>query len=196
MKYDDIRDKLNVGDIVLFSGNSGFSRIIRHFCRSDFSHVGIVWRIDQWDLNMLWESTTQGKIPDVFDLTIKQGVQTVALSQKIARYDGEVTIRRLNKPLTDDMIRAMTDFRRVVKNRPYEENKWNLAKAVLDRSSDNDEDLSSLFCSELVAETYQRMGLLSEDTPSSEYIPHDFSSAKMKKLLQGYKLLDEIKLEK
>jgi hypothetical protein len=39
----------------------------------------------------------------------------------------------------------------------------------------NKEDLSSLFCSELVAEAYQKMGLLTEQLPSNEYIPKDFS---------------------
>jgi len=38
----------------------------------------------------------------------------------------------------------------------------------------NEEDLSSLFCSELVAEAYQRLGLLTEGTPSNEFTPADF----------------------
>ena len=40
------------------------------------------------------------------------------------------------------------------------------------------EDLSSLFCSELVAEAYQHMGVLDPKKSSSEYTPDDFSSAR------------------
>ena len=42
----------------------------------------------------------------------------------------------------------------------------------------NQEDLSSLFCSELVAEAYQRLGLLPkppQGLPSNEYTPRDFA---------------------
>ena len=51
--------------------------------------------------------------------------------------------------------------------------------------------MSSLFCSELLAEAYQRMLLLSEDMPSNEYTPADWSEEKGvvdNLLLQGAKL--------
>jgi hypothetical protein len=47
------------------------------------------------------------------------------------------------------------------------------------------EDLTSLFCSELVAEAYQRLGLLDESTPSNEFTPADFSEAEGLVLLKG-----------
>lgn len=37
-------------------------------------------------------------------------------------------------------------------------------------------DLSSLFCSELVAEVYKRMGILNTMKLSSEFTPDDFTS--------------------
>jgi hypothetical protein len=52
--------------------------------------------------------------------------------------------------------------------------------------------LSSLFCSELVAEVYQKMGLLTEKLPSNEYIPKDFSTEKSLSLELGYSLQKEI----
>ena len=61
----------------------------------------------------------------------------------------------------------------------------------------NEEDLSSLFCSELVAEAYQRMGLISDGKkalPSNEFTPKDFSSeaAKPLKLRKKAKLKKEV----
>ena len=38
---------------------------------------------------------------------------------------------------------------------------------------------------ELVAEAYQRMGFLGEDTPSNEYTPRDFSDAGGLELMKG-----------
>lgn len=57
---------------------------------------------------------------------------------------------------------------------------------------DNKEYISSLFCSELVAEAYQKMGLLTEKLPSNEYIQKDFSEEKSLSLEFGYGLQKEI----
>ena len=57
------------------------------------------------------------------------------------------------------------------------------------------EDLSSLFYSEPVAEVYQHLRLLSEDKPSNEYTPADFSEKRMKELLGGFFLSKEIVLK-
>ena len=73
-----------------------------------------------------------------------------------------------------------------------------LIKAAYDGwLGENQEDLSSLFCSELVAESYQRMGLLSSASsalPSNEFTPKDFSSDGKPplKLLKNAKLAKEI----
>ena len=58
------------------------------------------------------------------------------------------------------------------------------------------EDLSSLFCSELVAATYQRMDLIKSDRPSNTYTPDDFSSARDSKILcEGVELSEEMYIE-
>jgi hypothetical protein len=46
-------------------------------------------------------------------------------------------------------------------------------------SAVREENLSSFFCSELVAEAYRRMGLLPEHPPANEYTPRDFSSERL-----------------
>ena len=38
------------------------------------------------------------------------------------------------------------------------------------------EDLSSLFCSQLIAAAYQRLGLLPQDTLSNNFVPSDFGT--------------------
>ena len=80
-------------------------------------------------------------------------------------------------------------------NIPYEKSLIQLIKSVLDftRFNKNKEDLSSVFCSELVAESYQKMGLLDDidmgGLPSNEYTPADFSEQKDKvKLNNNYRL--------
>jgi len=55
---------------------------------------------------------------------------------------------------------------------------------------DNKEDLSSVFCSELVAEALQRLGVLYEHNedggyPSNEYTPADFGKQDIMGIKQG-----------
>ena len=76
-----------------------------------------------------------------------------------------------------------------------------LLRAAWDRLGglSRSEDLSSLFCSELVAEAYQAMGLLDEPPrglPSNEYVPIDFSDRRALKLKRGYRLLPEVVIER
>jgi len=177
MKYEDIRDTLDTGDIVLFSGKGRISGLIKWVTKSEWSHIGMVLRLVEWNMLLLWESTTLSKIKDIQSGEARQGVQLVPLSERLKGYDGRVGIRRLNyfdKYQAVDTM-ALMEFRREVKGRPYERSKLELLKSAYDGPfGKNEEDLSSLFCSELVAEAYQRLGLLTEGTPSNEFTPADF----------------------
>lgn len=178
--YSQIREELSTGDIVLFSGKGVVSEAIKLFTLSKWSHIGMVVKIADWDSVLLWESTTLSNMQDAIDGKAKRGVQTVLLSERIRGYRGEIAIRKLNFEITPEMRKALVDFRKEVKNRPYEEDKIELIKAAYDGPfGSNRKNLSSLFCSELVAESYQRMGLLLLESeggkPSNEYTPKDFS---------------------
>lgn len=199
MKYEDIRNQLKTGDILLFSGKGGISEGIKFFTLSKWSHVGMIYRFDDprdaKGTIFCWESTTLSDLKDADTGKLSKGVQRVELSERLERCFAmgyEITVRPLSEPLSDDMIRTLNDFRHEVSGRPYEKDKIELLKAAYDWIfGDNKEDLSSLFCSELVAEAYQRMGLLTEKTPSNEYTPKDFSSERGLTLERGYALLNE-----
>ena len=148
-KYSDIRNQLDTGDIVLFSGKGHISSAIKWFTAGKWSHVGMVIRSSEWDMLLLWESTTLSNLKTI-DNAHKEGVQTVFLSERVATYDGDIGVRRLSVERTPQMIEDLKAFRAMVKDRPYEESKWELIKSALDGPSflENQEDLSSLFCSE------------------------------------------------
>lgn len=175
--YEDIRAGLKTGDIALFSGKSFISRLIRLTTRSRFSHVGLILRFHGYDSVFLWESTALSNVKDAFSGKLKYGVQITLLSERIAHYDGECAIRQLgNCFIAPEETAELNKLRRELKGRPYEKSKKELIKSAVDNfGSENKEDLSSVFCSELVAEAYQRLGLLNEDKPSNEYLPSDFS---------------------
>jgi hypothetical protein len=200
MRYKEIRNDLKTGDVILFSGKGGISDGIKFFTLSKWSHIGIVYRFnDSLDENssvFCWESTTLSNLEDADTGKLTKGVQRVELSERFEKCFAsgyEIAIRQLSQSLTDDMIRQLNNFRCEVSGRPYEKHKIELLRSAYDGIfGENKEDLSSLFCSELVAEAYQRMGLLTEELPSNEYTPKDFSVEKHLNLELGYNLGQEI----
>ncbi len=199
MKYQMIRQQLKTGDILLFSGKGAISNGIKFFTLSKWSHVGMVYKVDDGDIIFCWESTTLTNVSDAETGKRTKGVQLVVLSERIEAClasSYEINLRQISAPLTFDMLNNLKEFRFEVSGRPYEKDKLELIKSAYDSwLGHNTEDLSSLFCSELIAEAYQKMGLLTEENPSNEYTPKDFSQEKNLKLQYGYNLGNEIVID-
>jgi hypothetical protein len=188
-----VRSDLKTGDLVLFSGASFFSNVIKWAVGGKWSHVGVVVRLPSIpERVLLWESTTLADLPDALTGRAAAGVQLVYLSDRLASYAGELKLRALDKPVTPEMEAALAQRRVELSGRPYEADKLELFHAAFDAwfPQLERERLHSLFCSELVAEAYQAMGLLPEPPhgpPSNEYTPRDFAR-RGAKLLRGYAL--------
>lgn len=195
LNYESIRHNLSTGDIVLFSGKGPISASIKLVTKSKWSHVGMVVCLDEYDFITVWESTQLGNIKDLETGKFKKGVQVVPLSLRLTHYDGEIAIRHLqNVNLSSSDIQELMRFRKEMSGRSYEKNTLELLKSAYDGPlGENTEDLSSLFCSELVAESYQKLGLLPSNIASNEYTPANFSTESNLELLKG-RLSDEIYL--
>lgn len=165
------------GDIILFSGQGLISNSIKLVTGSRWSHVGMVIRISSgFEMVAIWESTTLKTIKDSKTSYFK-GVQLNQLRERIIQYDGDVALRQLEGvEFSDEDLKKLNELRRNLTGKPYEKSKLELIKSAYDGvGGANKEDLSSIFCSELVAEAYQILGILPEEIPSSEYVPRDFS---------------------
>jgi hypothetical protein len=149
----------------------------------------------------VWESTTLSPVADMETGRLHRGVSLVPLSQRVATMRGRLAWRRLNRPITPAMERALWRARRRLGRRAYEQDALELLRSAYDGPGGlNREDLSSVFCSELVAAAYQAMGLLAEPGAggwsSNEYVPRDFSTAARSplRLREGYALSPEVEL--
>lgn len=182
--YD--RGAISTGDILLFSGKGPISQGIKHAQSwfkhlnatiAKWSHVGVAVVDKELDLVLLWESTTLGSAKDIISGKTTKGVQLVSLTERLRTYDGEVGLRTLQDVAIDSRrITIMNNLRQSFRGRPYEQNKIELIRSVYDGAfGDNKRDVSSLFCSELVAELYIAWGLLLRTPPSNEYTPADFA---------------------
>lgn len=183
--YEQIRPYLKTGDLILFSGTGPLAFGIKMGTFSKWSHVGMVVYLHEIDMVCLWESTTLSNLTDMDTEKQVKGVQLVSLHDRISSYDGDVAVRHLlGFEFGDTERQCLQDCRKEFKGVPYEKDEMELLhSASIFR---NTEDLSSLFCSELVAETYQRLGLLSEEKPSNEYVPADFAESRDLLLEKGH----------
>ncbi|MDH5654417.1 MAG: hypothetical protein OEZ34_00795, partial [Spirochaetia bacterium] len=164
---------------------------------SKWSHVGMILKLKQYDFLTIWESTTLTNIKDLETGDYIRGVQLVPLSQRVSRYSGNIAVRQLNgAEITESHIEKLMKLRENLKGKKYESDQIELLKSAYDGPGGlNKEDLSSLFCSELVAEAYQALGLLDENMPSNEFTPADFSEQGSIKLNRNAELGKEILLK-
>ncbi|MES1201057.1 MAG: hypothetical protein ABUS57_06365, partial [Pseudomonadota bacterium] len=92
VSYDDLRPKIQNGDILLCSGSDGFSPLIQKATACPWSHVGFIFKMDDIDRVMVLESVDRA------------GVRTQALSsmvagngKNIAPYSGKMIVARHDK---------------------------------------------------------------------------------------------------
>lgn len=184
VEYSSVRADLDTFDIALWSGSGQLSNFIKRCTFSTWSHCGLIIKMPG-DLLMLWEST----IDDTCN-----GVQLTPLSKSVY---GTVAIRKMNIQRTPELFDRLMAVRKELDGRQFEDSWREFLLAGYDGPfGSNTRDLTTLFCSELVSETLQRVGILGNSLPSNEYTPKDFSSeaAKPLDLLLGATLSDEVML--
>eukprot|EP01102_Stenamoeba_stenopodia_P011096 TRINITY_DN3394_c0_g2_i1.p1 TRINITY_DN3394_c0_g2~~TRINITY_DN3394_c0_g2_i1.p1 ORF type:complete len:425 (-),score=96.11 TRINITY_DN3394_c0_g2_i1:186-1460(-) len=166
-----IPTRMNTCDILLFSSKHALSYATKLLTHSKWDHVGLV--INFRGVLTLLEST------------YGSGVQINHLDDRLKNFiekGTRVGVRRLQTPLTADQKETLVYFIHDMLGRPYEKNLLELVRAVGVSGKENPgsskkEDLSSVFCSELVAAALQKIGLLSTAWPANEYAPADFASS-------------------
>jgi hypothetical protein len=182
--FAELKPTLDSGDVLLFAGESRFSRRIKRLTGSHWSHSALVARPQGGGPLLLWEATLDTDLADVATREIAPGVCLYDLEHWIRHYGGETAIRPLRVERTEEMRAALLAFYMEARGRPYERNRLELFRSVYDGplGRNRKEDLTGYFCSELVAEAYQRMGLLPATPASCEYTPRDFSSERKRPL--------------
>ena len=189
-----IETDLESGDVILFSGETPLHKRIQSFLGSSWSQVGMLLR---WPLSgelVVFESTKVSVCNDVEAGKVLYGVQLVRFVDRIERFQGSVAVRKLLPPLSPQQVAVLLAFYKEVKGRPYNDCKYYVVRAK--HRQNRVPDPSKFYCSELIAEAYQRLGILAkppEGPTSNNYIPPDFASqATFLKFKEGVELGPEI----
>lgn len=184
--YAQLREQLKTGDLVLFSGHSLASRIVRIFTGSHWSHIGIVVRLPEMPQTpLLWEATRASKVSDINHGKPFDGVQLVTLDDRVASYQGLIAIRRLQGVTTGAEARErLENLIEGWREKPYRNFVHQHVRAWMGLSQSRTFQHGG-FCSELVAEVYRQWRLLPQERPARNYVPRDFSSEQDLALLKG-----------
>jgi hypothetical protein len=194
MQHDERAfEGLASGDIVLFSSSHPLHRlqIVRTGC--PWGQVALILCVD--DEILVFESTKISACMDVRLNAIHRGVQWVRLRERVMSFDGAIAARRLDPPLSGPMLDRFERFADETHGLPFNDSKWVALRALRRRNAPS--AVSGFFCSELVAEAYQRIGLIPlppQERTSNNYIPADFSalySDRMIVMLQGFRIGEE-----
>jgi hypothetical protein len=194
IRHEDAYATAATGDIWLFRGGSLADRAIRAATNSPVNHVGIVVAID--DLPpLLWHAELGRSLPDVWTGQHQRGVQLHLLADAVRTWEERYKQRAWMRQLQGAVSRAQED--RLMETierfdgRPFPTTPGLVRQWVIGRfrrSMSNE----AIYCAELVATTYQHMGLLPSRRPASWYDPGRFWSGDRIELEPPFALGSEI----
>jgi hypothetical protein len=194
MNLDDAVATAATGDIWLFRGRSAADRAIRAFTNSPVNHVGMAVAID--DLPpLLWHAELGRSLPDVWTGERQRGVQLHLLGEAVRtwteRYRQRAWVRQLEgtteRHHEDRLMEVIDRF----DGKPFPSS-LGLARQWLRGRVRHSTSLETVYCAELVATTYQHMGLLPAKRPASWYDPGRFWSGDRIELVPPFELSGEI----
>ena len=182
------------GDLWLFRGRSMADRAIRAATNSPVNHVGMVVALD--DLPpLLWHAELGRSLPDVWSGSHQRGVQLHLLADAVRtwqeRYGQQAWVRLLDGTIErhhEDRLMGVIDR---FDGRPFPTT-WGLVRQWTNGRFRRQASLETIYCAELVATTYQAMGLLPGRRPASWFDPGRFWSGDELELEPPFSLGGEI----
>lgn len=178
MTYEEAAGLTRTGDVWLFRGRSAADRAIRAVTNSPVNHVGMVIALD--DLPpLMWHAELGQTIPDVWAGATHRGTQlhrlVDAAGQWHHRYGQQAWMRQIDIEATTAMEDAALAVVDELDGRTFPRTRQ-LAGGWIKGRVRRRADIEQLFCAEVVAITYERMGLLEETRPPNWYDPGKFWS--------------------
>jgi hypothetical protein len=183
------------GDIWLFRGRSLADRAIQTMTNSPVNHVGMVVALDDMQ-PLLWHAELGRSLPDVWTGERQRGVQLHVLRDAVRtwddKYDQRAWVRRLEggKVMREHEDRLMEVINRF-DGKPFPTTPG-LIGTWLNGRARRSSSKETIYCAELVAATYQHMGMLPGRRPPSWYDPGKFWSGDEIELVEPFVLGGEI----
>jgi hypothetical protein len=201
LPLDEAVNLARTGDVWLFRGRTIADRAIQFTTNSPVNHVGMSVVLE--DLPpLMWHAELGRSLPDMWTGAHHRGVQLHDLRQAVRvwaeRYGQRAWVRQLEPTPTREMEDAVLRTIARLDGTPFPSSaqlgwRW-LRGRVPDalRRRPSDSDLETTYCAEVVAITYEEMGILPTGRRPDWYDPGRFWSGDELGLSGGYRLGKEI----
>ncbi|WP_214415942.1 hypothetical protein [Sphaerisporangium fuscum] len=202
ISLDEALDLTRTGDIWLFRGRTVPDRAIQMTTNSPVNHVGMSVVID--DLPpLMWHAELGRSLPDMWTGTNQRGVQLHDLRDAVVvwatKYGQRAWLRQLDRPVTREMEDGLLRAIARLDGTPFPSTarlagRWMRGRVPFVRGAARNAALETAYCAEVVAATYQAMGLLPTDRHPNWYDPGRFWSGDDLELLCDAQLGGEIRV--
>lgn len=203
ISFDEALDLTRTGDVWLFRGRKVADRAIQVATNAPINHVGMSVVIE--DLPpLMWHAELGRSLPDLWSGTHQRGVQLHDLRDAVTvwatRYGQRAWLRQLDHSVTREMEDAVLRTIARLDGTPFPSTtrlaaRWLRGRMPLGSRAGRDTDLETAYCAEVVAVTYEAMGLLPEGHRPSWYDPGRFWSGDVLDLTGGARLGREIAVQ-
>jgi len=208
---DEAHDLTRTGDVWLFRGHTAADRAIRVATNSPVNHVGMSVVIG--DLPpLMWHAELGRSLPDLWSGTRQRGVQLHELRAAVllwtTRYGQRAWLRQLDPAVTAEMEDAVLRAIARMDGTPFPStarlaSRWLSGRVPPIRRGDREAGpeaasgareagLETAYCAEVLALTYQAMGLLPGKRRASWYDAGRFWSGDDLSLSAGFALGGEL----
>ena len=199
----DTLDLTRTGDVWLFRGHTAADRAIRITTNSPVNHVGMSVVID--DLPpLMWHAELGRSLPDLWSGSHQRGVQLHDLREAVGvwatRYGQRTWLRQLDPPATRAMEDAVLRTIARLDGTPFPSTaqlaaRWLRGRLPARRRGGPHGGLETAYCAEVLAVTYEAMGLLPAKGRPHWYDPGRFWSGDQLALSAGFRLGGEIAVQ-
>lgn len=191
---DDAVAHTRTGDIWLFRGQSAADKVIRLATNAPVNHVGMAVVLD--DLPpLMWHAELGRSMEDIWTGKHQRGVQLHDLYEAVRtwhdRYKQQAWLRQLQAEITPQMEDAVLQTIARLDGLPFPSTP-RLAGRWLRGLARNQASMETAYCAEIVATTYDQMGLLGTHRPENWYDPGRFWSGDKLDLTGGAVLAPEV----
>jgi hypothetical protein len=204
LSLDEAVELTRTGDVWIFRGRTPADRAIQSLTNSPVNHVGMAVTLD--DLPpLMWHAELGRSLPDMWSGKHQRGVQLHDLRAAVrtwaVKYHQRAWLRQLDPPSTPDMDDAVLRTIARLDGLPFPSTaqlgwRWLRGRlpARLSRQATRatSSELETIYCAEVLAVTYEAMGLLPAGRSPSWYDPGRFWSGDSLRLQRGARLGDEI----
>ena len=195
-------DLTRTGDVWLFRGTSAADRLIRTTTNAPVNHVGMAVVLE--DLPpLMWHAELGQSLRDAWTGDHHRGVQLHDLGEAVTtwavRYGQQAWLRQLEPSVTPAMEDAVLRTVARLDGTPFPSTaglagKWLRGRLPVRRTQGRHVPVETAFCAEVLARTYQEMGLLGGARDASWYDPGRFWSGDDLELQDGYRLGGELEV--